>query len=91
MIRINLLTVERTRTRAKKPAVRAGGAAGDRRRLHRAARNGSRYRLVVLVLRTQSQMLDREIAKAETDTRNLRSVSRRSRSSRPAKGSSSSA
>ena len=27
----------------------AGGAAGDRRRLHRAARDGSRYRLVVLV------------------------------------------
>ena len=75
MIRINLLTVERTRTRAKKPAVTMP-----------AAQRVTVGACIVLLgtvlgigwwfwsLRTQSQTLDREIAKAETDTRNLRSV-----------------
>ena len=75
MIRINLLTVERTRTRAKKPAVTMP-----------AAQRVTVGACIVLLgtvlgigwwfwsLRTQSHMLDREIAKAETDTRNLRSV-----------------
>lgn len=75
MIRINLLTVERSRTRAKKPAVTMP-----------AAQRVTVGACIVLLgtvlgigwwfwsLRTQSQTLDREIAKAETDTRNLRSV-----------------
>jgi type IV pilus assembly protein PilN len=75
VIRINLLTVERTRTRAKKPAVTMP-----------AAQRVTVGACIVLLgtvlgigwwfwsLRTQSQTLDREIAKAETDTRNLRSV-----------------
>ena len=75
MIRINLLTVERTRTRAKKPAVTMPAAQW--------VTVGACIVLLGTVLgigwwfwslRTQSQTLDREIAKAETDTRNLRSV-----------------
>jgi type IV pilus assembly protein PilN len=75
VIRINLLTVERTRTRAKKPAVTMP-----------AAQRVTVGACIVLLgtvlgigwwfwsLRTQSQTRDRDIAKAETDTRNLRSV-----------------
>jgi type IV pilus assembly protein PilN len=75
VIRINLLTVERTRTRARKPAVTMPAA-------HRVT-VGACIVLIGTVLgigwwfwslRTQSLMLDRDIAKAETDTRNLRSV-----------------
>jgi len=75
VIRINLLTVERTRTRARKPTVTMP-----------AAQRVTVGACIVLIgtilgigwwfwsLRTQSLMLDREIARAETDTRNLRSV-----------------
>jgi type IV pilus assembly protein PilN len=75
VIRINLLTVERTRTHARKqPAAMP------------AAQRVTVGACIVLMatilgigwwawsLRQQSQALDREIARAETETRNLRSV-----------------
>jgi type IV pilus assembly protein PilN len=75
VIRINLLTVERTRTRAKKPA--ATLPAAQRVTL------GACLVLAATILgigwwfwslRQQSLTLDREIARAEADTRKLRSV-----------------
>jgi type IV pilus assembly protein PilN len=75
MIRINLLTVERTRTRAKKPAVTMPAA--------QRVTVGACIVLLATVtgigwwfgsLREQSHAVDREIARAEVETRNLRSV-----------------
>ncbi len=75
MIRINLLTVERTRTRAKKPAVAMPAA--------QRVTVGACIVLLATVtgigwwfwsLREQSHAVDREIARAELETRNLRSV-----------------
>jgi type IV pilus assembly protein PilN len=75
MIRINLLTVERTRTRAKKPAVAMPAA--------QRVTVGACIVLLATVtgigwwfwsLREQSHAVDREIARAEVETRNLRSV-----------------
>jgi type IV pilus assembly protein PilN len=75
VIRINLLTVERTRTRAKKPATSMPAA--------QRVTVGACLVLVATMsgigwwfwsLRQQSQTLDREIAHAEADTRKLRSV-----------------
>jgi type IV pilus assembly protein PilN len=75
MIRINLLTVERTRTKVRKPAA-----------IMPAAQRVTVGACIVLVatlagiggwfwsLRQQSQALERDIARAEADTRNLRSV-----------------
>ena len=74
MIRINLLSVERTRT---KKATSVAMPAAQRVTL------GASVILIVTVvglgwwfwsLHTQSVTLDRDIARAETDTRNLRSV-----------------
>ena len=75
MIRINLLTVERTRTRAKKPAVAMPAA--------QRVTVGACIVLLATVtgigwwfwsLREQSHAVDREIARAEVESRNLRSV-----------------
>ena len=74
MIRINLLSVERTRT--KKATSFAMPAA------QRVTLGASAILIVTVVglgwwfwsLHTQSVTLDRDIARAETDTRNLRSV-----------------